>query len=78
MFTPKGQSSDLDTTNLVTQIVVQVLPLKRPRQAYETKFVQYLASHKLKGLPSPKWLIFPTFALKLSTTLLKELTLSFD
>jgi len=39
LSTPEEQSSDLDPTDLVKQTVDQLLPLKRPRQAYEAKFV---------------------------------------
>jgi len=34
---PEGQSSDLDPTDPVKQTVSQVLPLKRPKQAYDAK-----------------------------------------
>ena len=36
----------------VKQTVSQVLPLKRPKQAYEDKLVQHLASHEPKELAS--------------------------
>jgi len=69
MPTPEGQSSDLDPTDPVKQTLGQVLPLKRPRQAYEGKFAQHLASHKPKGLASAKRLMLSTFALKFSIAL---------
>ena len=62
----------MDTTDLVKQIVGQVLSLKRARQAYEAKFVQHLASHEPKGLASLKRLTLLNFALKLITALLKS------
>jgi len=45
----KGQSNDLNLTDPVKQTVSWVLPLKRPKQAYEAKSVQHLASHEPMG-----------------------------
>ena len=56
----------------VKQTVSQVLPLKRPKQAYEAKFIQHLASHEPKGLASSERLMLSSFALKLSITLFKS------
>jgi len=46
---PKGQSSDLDPTDPVKKTIGQVLSLKGPKQDYEAKSAQYLASYEPKG-----------------------------
>jgi len=48
----KAQSNDSNLTDPEKQTVSQVLLLKRPKQAYEVKSVQYLASHEPKGIAS--------------------------
>jgi len=46
----KRQSNDSNLTDPVKQTVSQILPLNRPKQAYEAKLVQHLASHEPKGI----------------------------
>jgi len=46
----KGQSNELNLTDPVKQTINQILPLKRPKQTYEAKSVQHLASHEPKGI----------------------------
>jgi len=40
----KGQTNDSNLTDPVKQTVSQVLSLKRPKQTYEAKSAQHLAS----------------------------------
>ena len=52
----------------VKQIVNLVLPLKRPKQAYDAKLAQHLALHEPKRLTSPERLTLSSVALKLFIT----------
>jgi len=49
---PEGQSKNLDPTDPVKQTADQVLLLKRPKQVYKAKSVQYLALNEPKVLTS--------------------------
>ena len=62
---PKRQGSDLDPTDLVKQTVGQVLPLKRPKHAYNAKLAQHLALHEPMRLASTGRLSLSSSTLKL-------------